>query len=102
MEEYGMLPAFNIFNGICVEDLGFDARLFPTTQFDYALKERVLNDILHNEFQEEQPKSLLCRLLFKFRRWKANAWKHKLCYNDTMWSALWSGVWGHILKPRGI
>jgi len=102
IEEYGMLPAFNIFNGICVEDLGFDASLFPTAQFDPALKERVLNDILINEFQEKQPKSLLRRLLFKFRRWKANAWKHQLCYNDTMWSAFWSGVWGHILKPKGI
>lgn len=102
LEEYGMLPAFNIFNEICVEDLGFDASIFPTAYFDLAVKERVLNDILHSEFQEEQPKGLLRRLLFKFRRWKNNAWKHKLCYNDTMWSAFWSGVWGHILKPKGI
>lgn len=102
LEQYGMLPAFNIFNGICVEDLGFDASLFPTAQFDPAMKERVLNDILSREFNEEEPTQPLRRLFFKYRRWKANGWKHKLCYKDSMWSAFWSGVWGHILKPSSI
>ena len=102
LEKYGMLPAFNVFNGICVEDLGFDASLFPTAQFDRATKDRVLNDILHGEFDEAQPKGLLRRLIFKYRRWRANAWKHRLCYKDSLWSAFWTGVWGHILKPKGI
>ena len=102
MEEYHLTDFFNYINAICIEDLGFDASLFPIAHFDPALKERVLNDILHNEFQEKQPKDLLRRLLFKFRRWKANAWKHKLCYTESMWSAFWSGVWGHLLKPSSI
>jgi len=102
LEKYGMLPAFNIFNGICVEDLGFEASLFPAAQFDPAMKERVLNDILSREFNEEEPTQPLRRLIFKYRRWKANGWKHKLCYKDSMWSAFWSGVWGHVLKPSSI
>lgn len=66
------------------------------------VKERVLNDILSPEFNGDEPKKLLPRVIFKYKRWKANEWKHRLCYNDSMWSAFWSGVWGHILKPSQI
>lgn len=100
LEKFGMLPAFNIFNGICVEDLGFETSLFPTAQFDPAIKKRVLNDILSREFNEKSPNSPLLRLLFKYSRWKANNWKQKLCYNESLWSAFWTGVWSHLLKPN--
>ncbi len=100
--EYGMMPAFNIFNAICVEDLGFPATIFNQIQFDPALKVRVLNEIISPEFSEEEPKGLIRRVFFKYRRWKANGWKHELCYRESMWSAFWSGVWVHILKPSSI
>ena len=102
MEEYHLTDFFNYINAICIQDLGFDAALFPAAQVDLALKDRVLADILQPEFSEASPASLLPRLRFKFKRWKANAWKHKMCYSESMWSAFWSGVWGHILKPKGI
>jgi hypothetical protein len=102
LEEFGMIPAFNIFNGICVEDLGFNADIFPIVQFDPFLKERVFNDILEPEFSGETPKYMIPRLFFKFRRWKANGWKNELCFKENMWSAFWSGVWGKILKPSQI
>ncbi|MBO4843975.1 MAG: nucleotidyltransferase family protein [Bacteroidales bacterium] len=104
LERFGMVPAFRAFNAICVEDLGFDANIFPAeqAQCDAALKERVLNEILSPEFEGEAPKALLKRVAFKLRRWKANAWKHRLCYKDSMWSAFWSGVWNHLLKPKSI
>ena len=102
LDEFGMTPAFKIFNAICVEDLGFDAGLFPQVQYDPFLKERVLNDIMNPEFVEKSPKSFLLRLFFKYRRWKANGWKHELCFKESMWSAFWSGVWGHLLKPSSI
>lgn len=95
-------PSAGATNWKSTENLGFDAALFPATQVDPALKERVLNDILHGEFDEIQPKGLFRRLIFKYRRWRANAWKHHLCYKDSLWSAFWSGVWGHLLKPKGI
>ena len=102
LEEFGMLPAFKIFNAICVEDLGFDASIFHKVQFSPSLKDRVLNDILTPEFIGEEPRFILSRILFKYRRWKANQWKHELCFKESMWSAFWSGVWGHILKPNQI
>ena len=102
LDEYGMKDLYNVFNAICVGDLGFDVNIFPKVQFDPHLKDRVLHDILAPEFDENMPSGLLKRLSWKWRRWKANEWKHKLCYNESMWSAFWSGVWAHLLKPRSI
>lgn len=102
LREYGMMPLFHIFNAICVEDLGFDAFLFPKIECDPELKERVLSEILSPEFKEKTPTGKLARVLFKFRRWRANAWKHRLCYKESMCSAFWSGLWNHLLKPSSI
>ena len=102
LDKYGMTPAYEIFNAICVEDLGFNSELFPNVQYLPELKERVLNDILSPEFSGDEPKKILPRVIFKYKRWKANEWKHRLCYKESMWSAFWSSVWGHILKPSSI
>lgn len=102
LEQFGMLPIFSIFNAICIEDLGFDASLFPEAEVDSQIKQRVLNEILNPEFNEIQPKGLLPRVAFKYRRWKTNGWKHQLCYKESRWSAFWSGTWNHILKPSSI
>ena len=102
LERFGMKPLFQIFNAICVEDLGFSSALFPTIQFLPAVKERVLNDILSREFSEKEEGGFLRRAVFKYRRWRANAWKHELCFSESMWSAFWSGVWGHLMKPASI
>ena len=93
---------FRIFNAICIEDLGFEAGIFPEGEYDKALKDRVLADILSPEFNEEEPSGLIPRVAFKFRRWCANGWKHRLCYKESMWSAFWSGVWNHLLKPSSV
>ena len=102
LDRFGMKELFNIFNAICVEDLGFDSEIFPTVQFSPNLKTRVLNEILSPEYGEKLPKRLIPRALFKLRRWHGNAWKHELCYKESMWSAFWSGVWSHLLKPSSI
>lgn len=99
LKEYGMLPLFIIFNAICVEDLGFEADIFPSTNYDPSLKERVLNDILSPEFRGEEPAGLIRGLIFKFKRWLANRWKHELCFSDSLWSAFWTGIWGHMVRP---
>ena len=99
---FGMKQMYLIFNAICVEDLGFEPGLFNCEGVDSAIKERVLNEIISPEFGGETPKRLLPRVLFKYRRWKANGWKHKLCYRDSLWSSFWSGVVGHLLKPSSI
>ena len=97
-----MLKMFNIFNAICVEDLGFAVNIFPKVQFDPMVKARVINDILAPEFNKKETGGALNRTLYKFRRWRANSWKHDLCNNDSLWSAFWSGVKSHLLKPSSI
>ena len=99
LEHFGMKKLYDVFNAICVEDLGFDVKLFPQVQFQPELKDRVLNDILTPEFSEKEAGGFISRAVFKYRRWKANEWKHELCFNDSLWSAFWSGVWGHLQKP---
>ena len=102
LEQYGMRKLYDIFNAICVVDLGFDASLFHTVQFDPVLKDKVLNEILMPEFGEHLPNNVFKRIIYKYRRWQGNAWKHELCYKDSMASALWSGIVGHLMKPGSI
>lgn len=106
LNDFGMRELFEVFNAICVEDLGFDDSKFQvpgfTSEVDRGLKERVLNEILSPEFEDETPSALIPRIAFKYRRWRANEWKHRLCYKESMWSAFWSGVWNHLLKPSSI
>lgn len=102
IQEYHMHDFLNCINAICVEDLGFSASIFPSVQFLPELKEKVLNDIVNPEFQHEPPAQMLTRLVFKFKRWKANEWKRKMCYDESGFSNLISGVWAHLLKPKTI
>ena len=102
LDQFGMRQMFNTINAICVGDLGFDVAYFPTVQFEPNLKDRVLKEILDPEYSNHTPTDFIKRVIFKIRRWMANAWKHQLCYKDSMWSAFWSGVWNHLLKPSSI
>lgn len=99
LEEYHMKGFFLCLNAICVEDLGFNVSVFPSFQFDAALKERVLNDILSPEFSGETPARIWKRIPFKYRRWQANAWKQDFCYGDNRLKSFLTGVWGHLIKP---
>ena len=102
IEEHGMMPFYQILNAICVGDLGFDARLFPKNQHLPELKDRVVKEIFASVYQGPESSNLFVRQIKRFKRWKGNAWKHKLCYKESMWSAFWSGVWNHLLKPSSI
>lgn len=99
-EKYGMKRFLDCMNMICVKDLGFSFNV--ASDVDNVLKERILNDIFTREFEEKAPSGFVKRAVFKFRRWRANGWKHRLCYNESMWSAFWSGVKNHLLKPSSI
>lgn len=102
IEEFHLTEFYNIMNAICVEDLGFEAESFPAGQVESSLKARVLADVLSPEFGGDEPKNLFARVAFKYRRWRANEWKHKLCFKESMWSIFWTAVWSHILKPGSI
>lgn len=102
LTRFGMKKLYDIFNAICVDNLGFGASIFPKVQFEPMLKERVLNDILSPEFTEVEKGGFVRRACFKYRRWRANAWKHELCFSESMSSAFWSGMKSHLLKPSSI
>ena len=102
VEKNHMAVFYNCINAICVEDLGFSPNMFPKIQYNPFLKEKVLNDILFPRFSNHEPSFLLPRLIYKYKRWKANKWKLQLCYDESSWSAFWHGVWNHILKPSSL
>lgn len=102
IEQFGMKDIYGIFNAICVEELGFPSGIFNFVQFNPFLKQRVVEDIMQTASSDEVPKNVVRRVCYKYHRWKANEWKHKLCYTDSMWSAFWSGVKSHLLKPSSI
>ena len=104
LEKYHMTSFFNILNAICVEELGFQASIFPSVQFMPYVKDRVLKEILEPEFdwQKAHDKNVIKRILFKYRRWKGGAWKRKLCFGEgPIESFAWS-VRSHLLKPASI
>ena len=102
IKKFHMMDFYNTINAICVEDLGFPIHIFPAVQFVPELKEHVLNDILYPKYSASEPSGLIPRLVYKYQRWQGNAWKQELCYSESRWTAFWSGVWGHLLKPKSI
>lgn len=102
LEHYGMKKLYHIYNTICIEDLKFNAHLFTNVQYFPELKKKVLREILYPAIPNKKPTAFIHRVIWKYRRWKNNKWKHELCYQESMWSAFGSGVWGHLLKPSTI
>jgi len=102
LDQYHMKEFFNCINAICVEDLGFIPNIFPCVQFSPSLKEKVLADIIEPVFRAEEPNGFFRRVLYKYRRWQGNAWKQRLCYNDSRWSMFWLGVWSKLIKPASL
>ena len=104
LDKYGMKELYGIFNAICVEELGFKSDIFNYVQFNPFTKDCVLNEILCPQYDKAKAHDsiIIKRIFFKFRRWKGNAWKRKLCSNDSSWSIFLNNVWGHILKPASI
>lgn len=97
--EYHMRAFFDAINAICVENLGFESDIFKGVQFNPELKEKVLSDILEPKFEAKEIKYFIPRWWYRMRRWRGNAWKQKLCYNESRWENFWSGLLAHIKKP---
>lgn len=102
LDQYHMNEFFICINAICVEDLGFSSAIFPYVQFSPSLKDKVLADILDPEFKADEPKGFVHRMAYKYRRWQGNAWKQRLCYNESRWSMFWTGIWAKLIKPSSI
>lgn len=102
LERFGMKKLYDIFNSICVGDLGFDMNMFSNKQVIPFLKDKVLNELISSAIPNRIPQGLCQRIIWKFNRWKANEWKRKLVYKESSGNVFWSGVWYHLLKPKSI
>ena len=102
LRDFHMYDFFDCQNAICIANLGFDKTLFPPVQIESTLKDRVLNDMLSHEFKGEPPSRFFPRVWFKFRRWRANSWKYRLCFSEPRVSAFFITLWSHLLKPSSI
>ena len=102
LKRFKMGEFFACLNAICIEDLGFDAELFPVEFRGSFLKDQVLEDTLHRGAPKEMPKNLFPRLIFKYRNWKLKAWKRRLVYDEGGLPSLWSSIRAHVLNPKSI
>jgi hypothetical protein len=102
LKNHHIMDFFNIVNAFCVEEMGFDSRIFPAVQFLPELKQRVIRDMLDPKYSATEPVKLLPRLIYKYRRWQGNAWKQNICYKESRWSVFWSGLMSHLMKPTSI
>lgn len=102
LEKFHMKDFYNCINAICVGDLGFDVRIFLNVQFDPALKDKVLADILSPEWAAAEPQGFYRRMAYKYRRWQGNAWKQELCYPESRLESFFTGLWSHIITPKGV
>lgn len=104
LEKHHMSAFFNIINGICVEELGFQSTIFPSVHYIPEMKDRVLKEISQPEFDwlKAHDKNVFKRITFKYKRWKGGAWKRELCCGEGSFeSFIWS-VRSHLLKPASI
>lgn len=97
IEEQKMTPLMTCFRDICVDYLGFDEKDFCHIPGGSPLTERVLADILHPEFSEENlpPSMSLKYFIFKTRRFRANRWKYKMVYPESLFQ-----TYTHLLTSK--
>lgn len=101
-KEYNLYRFMNCQNALCIDYLGFPSDAFPTFERDEALEDRVIHDILHPEFNEKVPSGFFKGLLFKYKRWKANSWKHKITFPESLAETLLTQLFAHLLKPASL
>ncbi len=90
-------------NALAIDALGISPDCFPPFERDAALEQRVLNDILYPEFDEQPPHGNIIRgLIFKFRRWWANRWKHRIVYRENLLQTFFVQLYSHLLKPKSL
>lgn len=103
LKKVGIYRFFQQINAICVDYLRFSESTFPHIERDTVLEERIFNDILSPEFDEEKPKgSTLHVICFKTRRFFANRWKRELVFREGIWRQLWHGSIAHLKRYKTI
>ena len=98
---YNIELFLDVINSLSSQLCGIDIELMPNTLQHKELEARVLGDILNPEFNSSKPERGLLRIVaYKFGRWWANRWKHRMVYNDSLTTTLFTQLWSHLLKPK--
>lgn len=82
-QQYNLYHFMNCQIALCVDSLGFPLDVFPAFERNKELETRVLNDILSPEFNKKVPEGFL-NGSFKYERWRANVWKHKITFPKSL------------------
>ena len=103
----GMVKFVLCMTAISVETFGFSKDVFhiPQSLTDFpennrSLIERVMNDILHSV--KYKNKNGLAYIGSRFKLWKANLWKHRIVYSDSIISTFFMQLISHLKKPSTI
>lgn len=102
LKKIGIWTFFNQVCAICVDYFGIELNIGFDIVRDSDLECRIMEDILNPEFAEEKPTSLLPMLIFKFKRWWYNRWKHPLVYNEWLLPMLMTLMWSHLRRLKTI
>lgn len=103
-KELNMHKFLHCLNGICIDYLGMSDGLLPSFERDVNLEKRVLAEIFAPEFSETRPQNvgILRSLSYKFRRWWANRWKHRIVYSEGLVSTFFVQLRSHLMKPKSL
>ena len=101
-KQYNLYHFMSCQNALCIDYLGFPLDVFPAFERNKELETRVLNDILSPEFNKKAPEGFLKGLLFKYERWRANVWKHKITFPESLTETLLTQIFAHIQKPASL
>ena len=103
-EQYNMHQFLYGINSIVIKYFGVSQDMIPHFPCNSKLEDRILNDILSQDecISELQNRYLLSRVLFRFRRWWRNRWKHRIVYNEGLIQTFFTQVYSHLLKPKSL
>lgn len=101
--EQNMHRFLHCLNALSIDYLGIAPDFFPPFERDAELERRVLAEILHPEFDRPAPKGSFVKVLdYKFRRWWANRWKHRIVYREGLLPTFCMQFYAHLLKPASL
>ena len=102
IKEMNMHRFLYAINGICVDKLGLSPECFLPERVSSELQDRVLADIINPGFDGPMPKNIIKRVIWKYRRWRANSWKHRMVYREGLLRTFFVQLHSHLMKPSSI
>uniref|UniRef100_UPI004056F8E1 nucleotidyltransferase domain-containing protein n=1 Tax=Alistipes sp. TaxID=1872444 RepID=UPI004056F8E1 len=101
--EQNMHRFFYALTALSIDHLGLSAEGLPPIERERRLEEEILAEILHPRFEEKMPeRGLARRLWYRYRRWWANRWKHRLVYREGLFATFLQQIISHLMKPKSL